>query len=88
MWLAADFHQTGQLPGHPSPGQRRIGHQRPALPLIYASPMVDSGYDIADYRAINPIFGTIDDIDRLIADPQRPGFSMPLLREIGPTGSS
>lgn len=34
---------------------------------VYASPMVDNGYDISDYRAINPMFGTMADCDELIA---------------------
>jgi alpha-glucosidase len=34
---------------------------------FYKSPMADFGYDIADYRAVDPIFGTLDDFDRLIA---------------------
>lgn len=37
------------------------------LSPVYASPMIDNGYDISDYRAINPIFGTMADMDRLIA---------------------
>ena len=37
------------------------------LSPVYQSPMVDNGYDISDYRAINPIFGTMDDMDALIA---------------------
>ena len=35
---------------------------------VYASPMEDNGYDVADYRAIDPRFGTMEDIERLIAD--------------------
>ncbi len=35
---------------------------------IYPSPMADFGYDVADYRAIHPMFGTLDDFDRLIAE--------------------
>ena len=38
------------------------------LSPVYASPMVDNGYDISDYRAINPIFGTMADMDRLISE--------------------
>src|SRR6187397_1892837 len=34
---------------------------------FYQSPMADFGYDIADYRAVDPIFGTLDDFDRVIA---------------------
>lgn len=33
---------------------------------IYPSPMVDFGYDISDYRAIHPLFGTMEDFDRLL----------------------
>jgi glycosidase len=34
---------------------------------IYKSPLIDMGYDIADYRAIDPRYGTMDDVDNLIA---------------------
>ena len=33
----------------------------------YKSPMVDNGYDVQDYYAIDPSFGTMDDMDELIA---------------------
>ena len=38
------------------------------LTPIYVSPMVDNGYDIADYTAIDPRFGTMADFDELIAE--------------------
>jgi alpha-glucosidase len=34
----------------------------------YPSPMSDAGYDIADYRNIDPVFGTLSDADALIAE--------------------
>src|SRR5512139_2682084 len=34
---------------------------------FYLSPMADFGYDIADYRAVDPIFGTLEDFDRVVA---------------------
>src|SRR5262245_38452558 len=37
------------------------------LSPIFPSPMADFGYDIADYCGIDPIFGTLDDFDRLVA---------------------
>ena len=38
------------------------------LTPIYPSPMIDNGYDIADYKGINPLFGTMADFDELIAE--------------------
>ncbi|HNX60747.1 MAG TPA: alpha-amylase family glycosyl hydrolase, partial [Spirochaetota bacterium] len=37
------------------------------LSPVYASPMHDFGYDIADYRSIDPLFGTLGDFDELLA---------------------
>lgn len=34
----------------------------------YASPMADHGYDVADYRAIDPVFGDLDQAQALIAE--------------------
>ena len=37
------------------------------LSPIFPSPMADFGYDVANYVGIEPIFGTLDDFDRLLA---------------------
>ena len=34
---------------------------------FFKSPMADFGYDIADYRDVDPLFGTLQDFDRLLA---------------------
>ncbi len=34
---------------------------------FFKSPMADFGYDIADYRQVDPLFGTLEDFDRLLA---------------------
>ena len=36
------------------------------LSPFFLSPMDDFGYDVADYRAVDPLFGSLDDFDRLI----------------------
>jgi alpha-glucosidase len=40
----------------------------------YPSPMADAGYDIADYRDIDPLFGTLADADALIAEAHSHGI--------------
>ena len=38
---------------------------------MYQSPMVDNGYDISDYYAIDPMFGSMDDMKQLIAEAKK-----------------
>lgn len=41
------------------------------LSPVYASPGADNGYDISDYRAINPEFGTMKDMENLIDEAKK-----------------
>ena len=41
------------------------------LSPIYRSPLADQGYDISDYYNIDPRFGTMDDMDRLLAEAKK-----------------
>ena len=38
---------------------------------FFASPLNDNGYDVADYREVNPIFGTMADVEKLIAEAEK-----------------
>src|SRR2546430_1815889 len=40
----------------------------------YPSPMADTGYDIADYRSIDPAFGTLEEAEQLIAEARALGI--------------
>lgn len=46
------------------------------LSPIYKSPMDDMGYDIADYRSIDPLFGTMEDFDELLAEAKKLGIKI------------
>ena len=46
------------------------------LSPVYLSPDADNGYDIADYRSIDPKFGTLDDFDRLVLEAGRRGIKI------------
>jgi alpha-glucosidase len=72
----SDGDGVGDLPGI----ERRLDHLAwlgvDALWLspIYPSPMYDLGYDVADYKDVDPVFGTLEDFDRLIAAARERGL--------------
>ncbi|MGY0710137.1 alpha-amylase family glycosyl hydrolase [Azospirillum argentinense] len=79
---------VGDLPGIPA----RLDHLQ-ALGVdalwvspIYPSPMADFGYDVSDYTGIHPLFGTMEDFDRLLAELHRRG--MKLILDFVPNHSS
>lgn len=43
---------------------------------FFTSPMHDFGYDVADFRDVDPIFGTIEDFDALIAKAHEAGLKV------------
>ena len=53
----------------------RLGVDYLWLTPFYPSPQRDGGYDISDYRAVDPVYGTMDDFDELVAQAHK--------REIG-----
>ena len=44
------------------------------LTPVCLSPMVDNGYDIADYTSVDPMYGTMEDMERLIAEGKQRGI--------------
>jgi alpha-glucosidase len=53
---------------------RELGVDAIWLSPFYVSPQRDAGYDVADYRDVDPVFGTLADFDRLLADAHHLGF--------------
>jgi alpha-glucosidase len=56
------------------------------LSPIFTSPMADFGYDIADYKGIDPLFGTMADFDALLAAAH--GCGLKLILDLVPNHSS
>jgi len=56
------------------------------LSPIFPSPMHDFGYDVADYCDINPLFGSMDDFNALLADVH--GRDLKLILDLVPNHSS
>jgi len=46
------------------------------LSPVYRSPQVDNGYDISDYQDVDPLFGTLEDLDELIAAAHARGMKL------------
>jgi alpha-glucosidase len=43
---------------------------------IYKSPLLDSGYDVSDFRSVDPVFATIQDFDALITEARARGIKV------------
>jgi alpha-glucosidase len=55
-----------------------LGAEAVWLSPIFRSPMADFGYDVADYCDVDPVFGTLADFDRLVADAHARGIRVVL----------
>ncbi len=58
--------------------ERSLGVDAIWLSPIYPSPGFDVGYDVSDYDEVDPILGTLDDFDRLVAEAHRRGIRVML----------
>ena len=66
----------GDLPGIRSrlPYLAELGVDAVWISPFYASPQADAGYDVSDYRAVDPMFGTVADAEELVAEAHRLGL--------------
>ena len=55
-----------------------LGAEAIWLSPVFPSPMADFGYDVSDYCDIDPVFGTLDGFDRLVADAHDRGLRVVL----------
>ncbi|WP_137932215.1 beta-galactosidase BglA [Mesorhizobium comanense] len=46
------------------------------LSPFFKSPMADMGYDVSDYRDVDPMFGTLEDFDALVVEAHRLGLKI------------
>lgn len=74
----SDGDGAGDLPGVIAhlPHIADLGVDAIWLSPFYVSPMADAGYDVADYRDVDPSFGTLADADALIAEAGRLGLKV------------
>ncbi|MGA8255745.1 MAG: glycoside hydrolase family 13 protein [Nocardioides sp.] len=65
----SDGDGVGDLPGITSrlPYLRELGVDALWITPFYTSPQHDHGYDVADYRDVDPLFGSLADADTLLA---------------------
>jgi alpha-glucosidase len=68
-WADSDGDGIGDLPGITArlPHVAALGVDAVWLSPFYPSPQHDAGYDVADYRDVDPLFGTLADFDAMAA---------------------
>jgi pullulanase/glycogen debranching enzyme len=90
-----------EFPGHHRQRHRRFARRDLRLDYLkslgvdaiwltpfYVSPQVDNGYDVANYTAIDPAYGTLDDFDELVAEAKARGIRIVLDMVLNHTSTS
>jgi len=72
----SDGDGMGDLPGITGrlPALKALGIDAVWLSPFYPSPQLDAGYDVSDYRSVDPLFGDLGDADKLIAEAHELGL--------------
>jgi alpha-glucosidase len=66
-----DLRGIAQRLDHLAGSESSLGVGAVWISPFYRSPMADFGYDVCDYTDVDPIFGTLEDFDHLIAEAHR-----------------
>ncbi|CAL9612042.1 Trehalose-6-phosphate hydrolase [Streptomyces sp. enrichment culture] len=84
----SDGDGIGDIPGVTSrlPYLAELGVDAVWLSPFYPSQLADGGYDVADYRDVDPRLGTLDDFDEMVATAHRLGLK--IMVDIVPNHSS
>jgi alpha-glucosidase len=87
-WADGNGDGIGDLPGITTrlPHLRNLGVDALWLSPFYVSPQADAGYDVADYRDVDPIFGTLADADTLVSTAH--GLGLKIIVDLVPNHSS
>jgi len=67
---------------------QRLGVDVVWLSPVYRSPMDDNGYDISDYQDVDPLFGTLEQLDELIAGVHERGMKLVMDLVVNHTSSA
>ena len=65
---------------------QRLGIDAIWLSPFYSSPQKDAGYDVSDYVSVDPLFGTLEDFDEMVAEAHR--LSLRVMIDLVPNHSS
>ncbi len=65
---------------------QRLGIDAIWLSPFYNSPQKDAGYDVSDYVSVDPLFGTLEDFDEMVAEAHR--LSLRVMIDLVPNHSS